>query len=368
MCQFLIPLISISVLASGAHAEIPSQTKENLQKDAQLIVVGKVSSASVSVDGDANFTNWIAEFVVDVTSVEKGKLSGYSDALNVRCYRWKERPRGFVGPSGHYDIPAESARVRLWLKSMGNGTWQPLLPNGIEIVSGQPLDLEQAELAKKKPQPKEIYAATKGNKRLVLRGMNWSCKNEDGSAGQLQENGRDLSWIYVSNVESNQLLRIPRLEGIVQAWDANSKRFKDLFKVRRTYPAVTDRDFEAFQVTVDKVGPDESEVVPVGPLVAICRSEPAFLRVGDTWEQLDLGSNELVARYKEQYRDSQRIQLQLIVEHAWQKPHTLTILRHRNGATIVLPVADAFEKFQLECVASRCLDASGESASNLSIR
>lgn len=63
----------------------------------------------------------------------------------------------------------------------------------------------------------------------------------------------------------------------------------------------------------------------------------AFVRVGKTWERFNLTYDTLVSRYVEQYRNTSVIQLEAIIEHEHQRPHTLTIVLTKSEGTVVLP-------------------------------
>lgn len=131
-----IPCLLIA-LGALAHGAIAPQSPEDLQDRAEVIVTGRVTAAEVSTEGSLLSSDWVVVLQMEVDAVKKGDRIGAGENISVSCWQTKRRPSGWTGGSGHDDIPAEGSRVRMWLRSQGEG-WSPLEPNGIELLDGTP--------------------------------------------------------------------------------------------------------------------------------------------------------------------------------------------------------------------------------------
>jgi len=243
----------------------------------------------------------------------------------------------------------------MWLTKNKKGHWEPLEPNGIQLLDGHKRlnfehpDTVSAPVKPPLPAPAEVYEATTGQ-RLFRRGQAWTLQEKAGKTATYQETGRDLSSIHILNETTGHTIRIPRLAGRLQTLNENGS-WEESTSVRRSVPPLPDdRKFpEAFRVA--PAAAPAANVAPAPPLPpdpSSVEESLGFVRVGSTWEWLDLSHNAVNARYTEQYRDDELIQLNLILERRGQSPHTLTILHSKTGASVVLPAGDnEFKRIQL---------------------
>ena len=138
--SFLLTGLSWS-LSPQAQAELPTQKLEDLKKDADLIVVGKVRnmkrSRSATREGIVTRHYYIT---VNVSETEKGALADGKTQLVARGHTVIKRPPGNVGGSGHFttesrkrlSVLRSGSRVRMYLSKRPDGTYDILPPNGFE--------------------------------------------------------------------------------------------------------------------------------------------------------------------------------------------------------------------------------------------
>ena len=89
-----------------------------------------VSVYSTTSDDGKGYVDQHYAIEVAVKSVKKGKAE---KTIFVKAWQARKRPDGWVGESGHDTIPSPGQTVRLYLKG-GNGSYEPLKPNGIEVI------------------------------------------------------------------------------------------------------------------------------------------------------------------------------------------------------------------------------------------
>jgi len=134
-----------------ATAALPPLSPEELAERADLVITGEVLASRVLVHRKPSSSMYLIRLGVLVESVEKGDdLIGEAKSLDIRC--WKMRKTSLAGPSGHEEIPADASRFRMWLRQNDDGQWEPLEPNGIELLDGSPAitfaEVENRELGK----------------------------------------------------------------------------------------------------------------------------------------------------------------------------------------------------------------------------
>ncbi len=122
---------------SPAFAALPPLSPEELEDRAVLVITGEVLASRVLVHRKPSSSIYLVRLSVLVGSVEKGDdIIGGITTLDVRC--WRMRKTKLVGPWGHSDIPADGSRFRMWLRQNEDGQWEPLEPNGIELLDSSP--------------------------------------------------------------------------------------------------------------------------------------------------------------------------------------------------------------------------------------
>jgi hypothetical protein len=128
-----------------AHAAKPATPKEQLEKDATHIIVGRVQSISSTTQryGKYDIANYVAAIVV--AELEKGVGLKAGDIIHAR-YKWTtwlssgSRP---VGDPGHWPTPHEGDAVRVYLVNKGyngggyttDGGYDVYYNNGFEILT-----------------------------------------------------------------------------------------------------------------------------------------------------------------------------------------------------------------------------------------
>jgi hypothetical protein len=123
----------VHVFHGTSMAEIPNLSSEQLQKNADVIVTGKVAAIYTRPEsqGDYEYSHRIAEIVVD--EVRQGQDMRAGDRLYVRY--WSKRFVGEGNPEtghfGHRGVPAEGERAVAHLKGNRNDGYDVLSPNGL---------------------------------------------------------------------------------------------------------------------------------------------------------------------------------------------------------------------------------------------
>lgn len=137
---FLLTLFAAAMLNSPAFAEKFPLSVEELQKQADVIVVANIEHIRVESEpsrverGFGNY-DWGIYLTLRVETVEKGSLA--DNQLEARCFRIKDRRSIIesVTPSGHRPIPARGTRVWAYLEG-DDRSWSVVLPNGIVPLDG----------------------------------------------------------------------------------------------------------------------------------------------------------------------------------------------------------------------------------------
>jgi hypothetical protein len=83
-------------------------------------------------------SRWNLNLVVKVESIEKGNGTiEIKPGDSIKTYLWSSRRMSAPGHQGMDVVPAEGARAKFWLTKNSDGVWEPLYPNGIELLEGQ---------------------------------------------------------------------------------------------------------------------------------------------------------------------------------------------------------------------------------------
>ena len=129
---------AFAIGAGSLLAAIPPLSKEQLQSDSTLIVVGRVARVTTSTktlgSGDEDT---IFHVEIEVADVEKGdaKLGE-----NLKADTWKpgKRQQGWAGPQGQNVTPAAGQLVRCYLRGSEAEGYTFLTPNGLDLLKDAP--------------------------------------------------------------------------------------------------------------------------------------------------------------------------------------------------------------------------------------
>jgi len=124
---------------------------EARQSQAEVVITGTVAASRVLIVRKPGASTYLVRLQTKVEEVEKGGevldkpgTEGTPAMSEVRC--WRIRKSDTDVPGGHGDIPADGSRFRMWLKKSPEGFWEPLQPNGIELLDNSPaMEFAEAE-------------------------------------------------------------------------------------------------------------------------------------------------------------------------------------------------------------------------------
>ena len=135
-------LVLAALLSFAAQAALPPRAPEQLQADADSVVVGVIEAITKVEEttpkgfpeGYANTTHYLA---IRVESAEKGAAAS---TLMVKGWTILSRPRGWAGPTGIHALStaATGQHVRLFLRSSPDGAFEIVAPNGFEPLTLYP--------------------------------------------------------------------------------------------------------------------------------------------------------------------------------------------------------------------------------------
>lgn len=355
-CLNCIVAILIFAVFQELNAALPPLSAKERQRFARMVVTARVDDLDVRVRNRSRDSDWVVHIKAKVENVEKGQPEDIVPELDITCWHIRSRSNGWAGPTGHYDIPAKSARFRMWLRMDDNGNWTPLEPNGIELLDGHSrLNFKKTDqISKPIPQPvpeaDEAYT-TKGGLKFERLKNDWYVGGRNKSENKFVEVRRDLTSIEVHNDWTGERYLIPRASQTLKK--ANERYEMEIVdQISRTIPPTTKGEptLEVFRSVRPAINPQSAPKVPPIPEDPTrVEQAVAFVRMGKLWEKIDLESSRLDARYLQEYRDDEVIQLKAIIEHEWQKPHTLTIVLSEAGGDVVLRNwDDEFRRVPLE--------------------
>jgi hypothetical protein len=145
----LVATASMALLGASARAEKVNMSPADLQSTATHVVVGKVNAIyeRTAVDGDWNYTHYVAEIRVD--ACKKGEGTKKGDLVYARYWRrsWQGKGRQPPSTSGHRGLPSTGETVRVYLArnaydgfSSGNkdGGFNVIGANGFEKLTARP--------------------------------------------------------------------------------------------------------------------------------------------------------------------------------------------------------------------------------------
>lgn len=133
--QVFLSLVMALFSAINVRADLPPLSTDELQAGAEVIITGRVAGARVMIHRKPASSVYFVRLKAEVDAIEKGgNLIADSRYLDIRC--WRIRNHKGTGPAGHRHIPADGSRFRMWLKKNQDDKWEPLEPNGIELLDG----------------------------------------------------------------------------------------------------------------------------------------------------------------------------------------------------------------------------------------
>ena len=125
--------------ATGAFAAIPNRTPEQLQQDADVIVVGTVQEIRAQRTTDELWHDQTGTVLFLIEKVEKGDKVQLGDQMKIGFWtkRWVGPP-GQVPPHGNgHRLPKSDpkAKVRVFVQRKEDGSYEAILPNGFAELS-----------------------------------------------------------------------------------------------------------------------------------------------------------------------------------------------------------------------------------------
>ncbi len=142
-----LPILFLLVFAFfprlTAGAALPPLSVEARQSQAEVIITGTVLASRVLIVRKPGSLMYLVRLQTALEKVERGgdiigqvPTEGSPTVIEVRC--WRTRKSGSADPEGLSNIPADGSRFRMWLKKGNEGFWEPLEPNGIELLDNSP--------------------------------------------------------------------------------------------------------------------------------------------------------------------------------------------------------------------------------------
>lgn len=135
--QPVFPIVSVALAASlmvmsHANAEIPKQSKKELQASASHALTGTVERVYEQKEKRAEFEYTYGVAEVAVESVDKGADVVANDRVFVRYWRKKWIGNGNPPPDhyGHGNIPAKTDTAEIYVKGDRKTGFDVLSPNG----------------------------------------------------------------------------------------------------------------------------------------------------------------------------------------------------------------------------------------------
>jgi hypothetical protein len=139
LSAFLISVISLA--SFEASAAVAPYAGEHMEKEATLIVSGKVLSINSKTQKSTHERDLliardrIFTITLEVSSVSKGKGAKVGDQMKVQAWQPSTRFPPMPGPQGHQPIPAKGDLVKTYLLyNKQTKTYHPFMPNGIKIL------------------------------------------------------------------------------------------------------------------------------------------------------------------------------------------------------------------------------------------
>ncbi|MGH7173397.1 MAG: hypothetical protein ACRELG_24195 [Gemmataceae bacterium] len=140
----VVGMLLVIFVCGIAIAEVPPKKKDQLHKEANLIITGTVTKVEVREKKSSSKAVAKEEeyrLIVAVGKVEKGKLADESKPVSARGSAFELKPR-FVGTRGHRSANTNDRisgvekgwKLKLYLKGPAkDGTYEIVFPNGFEV-------------------------------------------------------------------------------------------------------------------------------------------------------------------------------------------------------------------------------------------
>lgn len=157
----LVAMATISLVS----AALPSLSPTAREDKAAVVMTGRVIGSRLLSVRKPGSTVLLVRLVAEVESIEKGaSLIEGSRPLEIRCRKLVD-PH-ISGPVGHELIPAEGSRFRAWLVQNPELQWEPLEPNGIELLEGA-AEMDFTAIVQARPMRSFVIGAFAGIASLI---------------------------------------------------------------------------------------------------------------------------------------------------------------------------------------------------------
>ncbi len=130
-------VVLLATLAAPALAELPPLSPDELDANATHVIAGIVTQVFTARKVHEDRKGWEDDVVcleIRVVDVEKGEGIAVGQLVYARTWDAAERPDGWAGPGGQYEVPAVGALVRVHLEQGEDGGRDILIPNGINAA------------------------------------------------------------------------------------------------------------------------------------------------------------------------------------------------------------------------------------------
>ncbi len=134
----------VSIATFPALAAVAPLSPAELKKQASHIVTGSVVGVTSKTQksqiekAKGIHHDRIYTITIKVETVSKGADVKIGSEIEVVAWRPSTRIPPLAGPQGHGSIPQKGDKATFYLRTKGKKQFEPLLPNGIELVGPKP--------------------------------------------------------------------------------------------------------------------------------------------------------------------------------------------------------------------------------------
>lgn len=143
----LAALAGLLAFVSIAHAAVAPLSPAQLKAQATHVVTGTVLDVSSKTEkskiekAKGIHRDKVFTIRLEVKTVSKGTGITVGKPIEVVAWQPSTRIPPLPGPQGHGSIPKKGDSGTFYLKPKSGKTYEPLLPNGIQLGGAAPLDL-----------------------------------------------------------------------------------------------------------------------------------------------------------------------------------------------------------------------------------